>query len=71
MYTRNPANPKSVIFLKPERTKSVVLDGDLLTLKQCAKCNVEFWAEEVQVKCEPCRSAVRRKTTTAKRKKTA
>ena len=70
MYTRNPANPKSVIFLKPERTKSVVLDGVLLTLKQCVKCDAEFWAEETQVKCKPCRSAVRKKTT-AKRKKTA
>jgi hypothetical protein len=69
MYTRNPANPKSVIFLKPERTKSVVLDGVLLTLKKCVKCDAEFWAEK-EMKCQPCRNAVRRKTT-AKRKKTA
>ena len=71
MYTRNPANPTSVLFLKPEPTKSVVLDGDLLTLKKCAKCNAEFWAEKIDVKCEPCRSAVRKKATAAKRKKTA
>jgi hypothetical protein len=70
MYTRNPNNPKSVIFLKPERTKAIVLDGKLLTLKKCAKCSAEFYGEENQAKCEPCRSAIGKRSTT-KRKKTA
>lgn len=71
MYTRHPNNPKSVVFLKPERTKSVVLDGVLLTMKKCAKCSAEFWAEETDVKCGPCRSAVRKKATATRRKNTA
>jgi hypothetical protein len=39
LYTRNPNNPKSVVFLKPEKTNAGVLDGKLLTLKKCAKCS--------------------------------
>jgi len=69
MYTLKPGNPKSVVFLKPEKTNSVVLDGKLLTLKRCVKCDVEFYGEEARAKCEPCRNAVARKSTT-KRKKT-
>jgi NADH:ubiquinone oxidoreductase subunit F (NADH-binding) len=71
MYTLKPGNPKSVVFLKPEKTKSVVLDGKLLILKRCAKCDAEFYGEETQVKCEPCRSAVRRSATTKRKKKSA
>lgn len=71
MYTRNPNNPKSVFYLKPERTKSIVLDGVLLTLKKCGKCSMEFYGEETDVKCGPCRSAVSKKVIATRRKKTA
>lgn len=68
MYTLKPGNPKSVVFLKPEKTKSVVLDGKLLILKRCVKCDVEFYGEDIQVKCEPCRNAVGRSVTKRKKK---
>jgi hypothetical protein len=42
-------------FRKVERAKSVVLNGKLLILKKCAKCDVEFYGEETQPKCEACR----------------
>jgi ribosomal protein S27E len=68
MHTRHPTNPKSVVFLKPERTKAVVLDGVLLVLKNCVKCSAEFWGNETQVKCEPCGRAVRKSPAKRKRK---
>jgi hypothetical protein len=71
MYTLKPGNPKSVVFLKPERTKSIVLDGKLLLLKRCVKCSADFYGEEVDVKCESCRNAVRRSTAAKRKKQTA
>ena len=59
------------IFFKVERAKSVVLDGKLLILKRCAKCDAEFYGEETHLKCEACRNAVAKSNSTAKRKKRA
>jgi len=47
-------------FLKVERAKSVVLNGKLLILKHCTKCGVEFYGEEMYLKCEACRKRKRK-----------
>jgi hypothetical protein len=47
-------------FLKVERAESVVLNGKLLILKHCAKCNIEFYGEEAHLKCEACRKRNRK-----------
>jgi len=71
MYTLKPGNPKSVVFLKPERTKAVVLDGELLVFKRCVKCHADFYGTQRELKCEPCRNAVGKRSATTKRKKSA
>jgi len=38
-----------------ERAKSVIENGRELFLKTCSKCDVEFYGEEKQTKCENCR----------------
>jgi len=45
---------KSQIFTKIQRAKSVILDGQHLFLKECAKCGGDFYGREKQTHCNEC-----------------
>jgi len=45
---------KSPIFMKVQRAKSVVLNGQQLFLKECAKCGSDFYGNEKQTRCDEC-----------------
>jgi predicted Zn-ribbon and HTH transcriptional regulator len=42
------------LFKKIEHAKSVILNGQQLFLKECAKCGIEFYATEKQTRCSEC-----------------
>lgn len=42
------------LFKKIEHAKSVVLNGQQMFLKECAKCGIEFYAAEKQTRCSEC-----------------
>ena len=42
-------------FRKVERAKVIIQDGQELSLKNCAKCQTEFYGDVKQTKCEDCR----------------
>jgi hypothetical protein len=45
---------KSPIFMKVQRAKSVILNGQQLFLKECAKCGSDFYGTEKQTRCDEC-----------------
>jgi len=45
---------KSLIFKKVQRAKSVILDGQHLFLKECAKCGGDFYGTEKRTRCDEC-----------------
>jgi hypothetical protein len=51
-------------FVKVERAKVMVKDGLALHLKACAKCGIEFYGTEGEVKCEACRGKKKRRAAT-------
>jgi hypothetical protein len=51
---------KSLIFRKLQRAKSVVLDGQHLFLKECAKCESDFYGTEKRTRCDECMGKRRR-----------
>jgi len=42
------------LFKKIEHATSVILNGQQLLLKECAKCGIEFYATEKQTRCSEC-----------------
>lgn len=44
-----------------QRAKSIVLDGVELQLKQCVKCDIEFYGGASQLKCGECRKIKRKR----------
>ena len=44
-----------------KRAKTVVLDGVELQLKQCVKCDIEFYGTSSQLKCGECRTVKRKR----------
>lgn len=47
--------PKKLHHLKKiEHAKSVILNGQQMFLKECAKCGIEFYAIEKQTRCSEC-----------------
>jgi len=45
---------KSLIFMKIQRAKSVILNGQHLFLKECAKCGSDFYGTQKQTRCDEC-----------------
>jgi hypothetical protein len=45
---------KSPILTKVQRAKSVILNGQHLFLKECAKCGSDFYGTERQTRCDEC-----------------
>jgi len=52
---------KSLIFKKVQRAKSVILDGQHLFLKECAKCGGDFYGTEKRTRCDECAGKKRRR----------
>ena len=42
-------------FRKVERAKVIIQDGKDLHLKQCAKCDGEFYCTKSETQCDGCR----------------
>jgi hypothetical protein len=47
---RNP-QPRPLV----QRAKTIILEGVRLQLRQCIKCDIEFYGTSGQVKCGECR----------------
>jgi hypothetical protein len=45
---------KSPIFMKVQRAKSIILNGQQLFLTECAKCGSDFYGTEKQTCCDEC-----------------
>jgi hypothetical protein len=45
---------KSPIFMKVQRAKSIILNGQQLFLTECAKCGSDFYGTEKQTRCDEC-----------------
>jgi predicted Zn-ribbon and HTH transcriptional regulator len=45
---------KPRVLNRIKHAKSVVLNGQQLFLKECAKCGIEFYATEKQTRCSEC-----------------
>jgi hypothetical protein len=44
-----------------QRAKTIILDGVELQLKQCVKCDIEFYGSARQLKCGECRKVKRKR----------
>jgi hypothetical protein len=47
--------------IQVQRAKTIVLDGVELQLKQCVKCDIEFYGTASQLKCSECRKVKRKR----------
>jgi hypothetical protein len=52
---------KSPIFSKIQRVKSVIIHGQHLFLKECAKCGTDFYGTEKQTRCDECSGKKRKR----------
>jgi len=52
---------KPPIFMKIQRAKSVILNGQHLFLKECAKCGSDFYVTERETCCDECAAKKRKR----------